>query len=219
MKTFVQEVKRIANSLHCDGRSLQPPRVVLQKPIDALMVIPEFNVEVARGQTILEQAQVTLSELNRFFIVIVDAARFKFPGVNNIVAAFFPLVCSNCGGAGHDTSTTALLLVVDPSPLTTARPIRKPWIATYGFVIALMTAALATLAVIVPPVTILRPTGVGINGLSVLPLQRRRHETKESNASSVCAVMRPRSGSPACACAAPPPHLPTVLLLHAANRT
>jgi hypothetical protein len=24
------------------------------------------------------------------------------PGVNNVVAAFFPLVCSNCGGAGHD---------------------------------------------------------------------------------------------------------------------
>ena len=108
MKTFVQEVKRIANSLHCDGRSLQPPRLgpdpraVLQKLIDALIVIPEFNVEVARGQAILEQAQVTLSELNRFFIVIVDAARFKFPDVNNIVAAFFPLVCSNCGGAGHD---------------------------------------------------------------------------------------------------------------------
>jgi hypothetical protein len=59
-------------------------------------------VEVARGQTIVEQAQVTLSELNRFFIVIVDAARFTFPDVNNIVAAYFPLVCSNCGGTGHD---------------------------------------------------------------------------------------------------------------------
>jgi hypothetical protein len=41
MKTFVQEVKRIANSLHCAGRSLQPPRLgpgpraVLQKLIDA----------------------------------------------------------------------------------------------------------------------------------------------------------------------------------------
>jgi hypothetical protein len=68
----------------------------------ALIVIPEFNVEVARGQAILEQAQVALSELNRFFIVIVDAARSKFPDVNNIVAAFFPLVCSKCGGAGHD---------------------------------------------------------------------------------------------------------------------
>ena len=60
MKTFVQGVKRIANSLHCDGRNLQPPRLgpdpraVLQKPIDALIVIPEFNVEVARGQAILE---------------------------------------------------------------------------------------------------------------------------------------------------------------------
>jgi hypothetical protein len=108
MKAFVQEVKRIANSLHCGGRSLQPPRLgpgpraVLQKLIDALIAILEFNVEVARVQAILEQAQVTLSELNRFFIVIVGAARFKFPGVNNIVAAFFPLVCSNCGGAGHD---------------------------------------------------------------------------------------------------------------------
>jgi hypothetical protein len=65
MKTFVQEVKRIANSLHCGGRSLQPPRLgpgpraVLQKLIDALIAIPEFNVEVARGQAMrLEQAQV-----------------------------------------------------------------------------------------------------------------------------------------------------------------
>jgi hypothetical protein len=103
MKTFVQEVKRIANSLHCDGRSLQPPRLgpgpraVLQKLIDALIAIPDFNVEVARGQTIPEQAQVTLSELNRFFIVIADAARSKFPDVNNIVAAFFPLVPMTTG--------------------------------------------------------------------------------------------------------------------------
>jgi hypothetical protein len=93
----------------------------------ALIVIPEFNVEVARGQAILEQAQVTLSELNRFFIVIVDAARSKFPDVNNIVAAFFPLgVLQINVEVLAMIFTTALPLVVDPSLLTADNGTSRP---------------------------------------------------------------------------------------------
>ena len=229
MKTFVQEVKRIANSLHCDGRSLQPPRLgpdpraVLQKLIDALIAIPEFNVEVARGQAILEQAQVTLSELNRFFIVIVDAARPKFPGVNNIVAAFFPLVCSNCGGAGHDIhSCSSARGGSKPADNGTSRP----------------QAADRNMRLRDRPgdrspsnTRSNRPTGntssTGrrvapkgpISGPSVLLPQLEGPAPKGPSASNVYAVLRPRSGSLVWACAVPRSHLPTVLLGFATKRT
>jgi hypothetical protein len=198
-------------TLHCDGRSLQPPRLgpgpraVLQKLIDALIATPGFNVEVARGQTIVEQAQVTLSELNRFFIVIVDAARFTFPDVNNIVAAFFPLVCSNCGGTDWPRHQQ-LLFRSWWLPACRQRHVsslsRGPH-ATHGFMTALVTAALAAPAVRnrptgnSPPATCNRHGDMGTSGLSALPPQCSHPATKESSASSVCVVPHPRGGSQA----------------------
>jgi hypothetical protein len=137
MKTFVQEVKRIANSLHCDGRSLRPPRLgpdpraVLQKLIDALIVIPEFNVEVARGQAILEQAQVTLSELNRGSSSSSSTLQDSSSQMLTTLLRHSSHLYAPTVVVLAMISTTALPLMVDPSLRTMAHHVLRPRTGTY----------------------------------------------------------------------------------------